>query len=342
MASTITDRTALAEAAVQQRAPLTAIVLTFNEQENMAACLRRLDWVDEVLVVDSFSSDDTLEVVREIRPDARILQHAFEDFGQQRNWALDEGAPRHPWVLFVDADEEINAECAAAIRRAIESDSDKVGFYLTCRNYFLGRWIKRSTLYPSWQLRLLKLGEVRYCKEGHGQREVTDGPLGYLREPYDHYGFSKGIAHWIARHNQYSTDEVDLILRLKGEPLSVRDVFSQDPVRRRRFAKRCAARVGLLRPLARFLHSYVWRLGFLDGYPGLLYNLLRLSHEIHISVKLAERGLDRDHTRCLAAESAAEQDCWHEVPDGAAPVGGPAEFADEADARKAPSKPKPR
>jgi len=291
MASITTARATATGLAVGQRYPLTAIVLTYNEQDNIAACLQHLDWVEDVLVVDSFSSDGTLDVVREVRSDARILQNPFEDFGQQRNWALDEGDPRHRWVLFVDADEQINAECAGAILRAIESDSPNVGYYLTCRNYFLGRWIKHSTLYPSWQLRLLKLGEVRYCKEGHGQREVTNGPLGYLREPYDHYGFSKGLAHWIARHNHYSSDEVELILRLRQEPLAVGELFSGDAVKTRRFLKRCAARVGLLRPLARFLHTYLWRLGFLDGYPGLLYGLLRLSHEIHISVKLAERAI---------------------------------------------------
>jgi hypothetical protein len=158
---------------------------------------------------------------------------------------------------------------------------------LTCRNYFLGRWIKHATLYPSWQLRVMKHGSVRYRKEGHGQREVTDGPLGSIASPYDHYGFSKGIAHWIERHNRYSTNEVELILRLRRSPLHLSHLFSRNGIKRRRCLKRLAARFGF-RPPLRFLYTYILRGAFLDGRAGLLYCLLRVSHEIHITVKLAE------------------------------------------------------
>lgn len=287
------------------RFPLTAIVLTHNEEANIEACLGCLDWVDDVIVVDSGSSDGTIGAAKATRPDVRVLEHRFRDFGDQRNWALDHASPRHEWILFLDADERCTPQCAAAIRSAVEDPGGNVGFYLTCRNLFLGKWIRRCTLYPSWQLRLLKSGHVRYQKEGHGQREVTSGPLGYLAEPYDHYGFSKGVADWIERHNRYSTDELELIARLRREPLVLTDLFRGDALRRRRCLKRLAARVGG-RPWIRFFYTYVLRRGFLDGRAGFYFCLLRLAHEIHITVKLAELTASRppDAPSCPTSQAA--------------------------------------
>ncbi len=283
---------------LEARFPVSVMILTLNEAEHIEECLAHLDWADEVILVDSYSGDETIKRAIAARPDLRVFEHTFTDFGAQRNWALDNTAPRHEWILFLDADEHCNAACADAIRNAINEAGDMAGFYLTCRNMFLGRWIRHATMYPSWQLRLLRAGRVRYRKEGHGQREVTEGNVGYIAAPYDHYGFQKGIAHWVARHNSYSTDEIELILRLRAEPLALGDLFSRQPVVRRRCLKRLAARVGF-RPWLRFMYIYVWRGGFLDGRAGLHYSLLRLAHEIHIEAKLAE-------AKSAASRAAAE------------------------------------
>ena len=148
---------------------------------------------------------------------------------------------------------------------------------------------------------------MRYRKEGHGQREVTDGNVGYIAAPYDHYGFQKGIAHWIERHNNYSTEEIELIARLRDEPLALGDVFSGNPVARRRCLKRLAARIGF-RPWLRFAYIYVVRGGFLDGRAGLHFSLLRLAHEIHIEAKLAEAKL------AAATNDAAAASPAHKLP----------------------------
>ena len=283
-------------------APLTAIILTYNEADNIRDCLASLHWVEDVVIVDSGSTDGTIDAARSIRPDVRVFTNPFEDFGQQRNWAIDHAQARHPWILFLDADERGTAAFEQAIRHTIAEPSEHAGFFLCYRNMFLGRWIKRSTLYPSWQLRLFRLGRVRYRKEGHGQREVTDGKLGYIHEPYDHYGFSKGIADWVARHNHYSTNEVELIHRLRQEPVAVGDLLKRDPIARRRCMKRIAARVGF-RPLLRFVYLYIVRLGVLDGRAGLMFCLLRVAHEIHITAKLAEAQAASSNT---TSESAAD------------------------------------
>ena len=268
---------------------LVAVILTRNESRNIEACLSCLKWVSRVVLVDSFSDDTTIELARNIRSDIVVLQRQFDDFGQQRNFAID-AVGDTKWILFLDADEHCTPELAAEICRVTSQSSEIAGYFLTCRNIFLNRWIRRCTLYPSWQLRLLRVGQVRYRKEGHGQREVSEGRIGYLKAPYDHFGFSQGIAHWIARHNRYSSEEVELIQRLRTEPLALTDLFAS-AVDRRRTMKRIASRTGLFRPWFRFFYLYIVQMGFLDGYPGLIFCLLRLSQELHIVAKLAESQL---------------------------------------------------
>lgn len=268
--------------------PITALILTYNESVNIEPCLRALGKVDDVAIVDSGSTDDTLTKARNVRPDVRIFEHPFQDFGDQRNWAIDHTAPRHDWLLFVDADEFCDPELLEEIAALIDNPGDLVGGYVAGRNYFLGEWLKRSTMYPSYQLRLLRRGQVRYRKEGHGQREVTDGPLHYLSHGWRHEAFSKGVHQWVARHNQYSTDEVELILSLRSQSIRWDHLFGSDPIARRRALKVLAARLPG-RPLWRFLYTYFVRLGLLDGRAGLDYCLLRIAHDLHIGVKLRER-----------------------------------------------------
>jgi glycosyltransferase involved in cell wall biosynthesis len=290
-----------------KRFPLSVIILTYNEADNIAGCLASVEWADDLIIVDSGSTDGTLHHARKVRPDVRTFVHPFGDFGTQRNWALDETTPKHDWILFLDADERCNSACVAAIREAVTSPAHHVGFYLSYRNFFLGQWIKHCTLYPSWQLRLMKLGEVRFAKEGHGQREVTKGKLGYIREPYDHYGFSKGVAHWIDRHNRYSSEEVELVQRLRGEPLQLGDLLRGGSLARRRCLKRIGARLSSL-PFIRLFYLYVLRRGFLDGHAGLVYCLLLLAQDIHVYAKVTEVRSGKDRKASSGAVATANDE----------------------------------
>lgn len=271
----------------QNSIPVTAIVLTFNEAANIGRCLQAMQRIGDVVIVDSGSHDDTLQIARRARPDVRTFEHPFRDFGDQRNWALDHAEPRHEWVLFVDADEYCTPELLDEIDAFVAAPGIHIGAYIAGRTDFLGRWIRRCTMHPSFQLRLLKRGEVRFRKEGHGQKEVTGGRLAYLRQGWVHNAFGKGLHQWIARHNDYSTNETELIRRLRGEAIVWRDLWGADPIRRRRCLKRLGARAPL-RPWVRFLYVYLWKRGFLDGRLGLTFCLLRLAHDIHIMAKLAE------------------------------------------------------
>ena len=271
---------------------MTVVILTHNEAVNIVACVEGLRAFAEIFVVDSGSTDRTVELVHDHFPDIRVLHHAFQDFGQQRNWALDHVRAAYNWILFFDADERCTPAFAEAIDTAVSDPRENVGFFLCYRNMFLGRWIKRCTMYPTWQLRLLKVGHVRYVKDGHGQREVMDGKAGYIDVPYDHFGFNKGIREWIARHNEYSTNEVELLDSLRSAPLRLSDLFARDRVQRHRALKRLGARTPL-RPVVRFFHLYVIRGGYLDGRAGLLYCCLQFAHELHILAKRSELNRER-------------------------------------------------
>lgn len=268
--------------------PVSVIILTWNEEINITECVESLQGFSEVIVVDSGSTDGTCQIIVERFPQVRVFTNPFEDFGQQRNWAIDYTEPKEDWILFIDADEFMEPPLAEEIRKFVSDPGGVVGGYIAGRNYFLGKWLKRCTFFPSYQLRLLKCGEVSYEKAGHGQKELTAGSLIYLKESWRHEAFSKGVANWIARHNSYSSEEIQLIMQLREESVAVRDVFTSDPIVRRRVLKRVAAKVPF-RAVLNFFYGYFWKFGFLDGRRGLQYCLLRFTHEVHIGVKMSER-----------------------------------------------------
>lgn len=267
--------------------PVTAIVLTYNEAANMAPCLGAMEAIDDIVIVDSGSEDDTISEAKRIRPDVRVFSNPFKDFGDQRNWALDNCAPRNEWIVFVDADEYCTRGFLEELQQFVAKPSNVVGAYVAGKNYFLGRWLKHSTVYPSYQLRILKWHKVRFRRDGHGQAAVTDGELVRFRFGWIHNTFSKGVAEWISRHNRYSTTDLDLIRELRREPMNWRAVFLGRGKEHRRALKQLSTRVPL-RPLFSFVYFYFVRGGFLDGRPGLLYCLLVTAHHIHIHAKSAE------------------------------------------------------
>lgn len=269
-----------------QNIPISVIILTLNEQQNIAPCIRCLQDFDEVIVVDSSSNDDTANCARSARPDVRVLENPFENFGQQRNWAIDSASPRNDWVLFVDADEFCTTEFIDEVRNFI-NQTDCIGAYVAGRNFFLGKWLKYSTMFPSYQLRLLKVGFVRYEKAGHGQREVLNGKAAYLVNGWRHEGFSKGLADWISRHNKYSTEEVALIAKLRKQKLDWQGLLSRDPIKRRRSLRLLSVRVPFT-PVLMFLYAYVFRFGFLDGAAGLTYCSLIMAHQAQVVAKVRE------------------------------------------------------
>ena len=238
-----------------------------------------------MVVLDSFSDDRTCELAKE--GGARVFQRTFDDFGAQRNFALDQIEFAHPWVFHLDADERFNEELRDECERVIRIDEHS-GYFVPNRIIFLGKWIKHSTQYPYPQVRLLKIGEVRFAKSGHGQREekATRG-LGHLHAGYDHFNFSKGIAEWVEKHNRYSTEEADDAVILGTQPLEWQAFLHGDSMQRKRFLKLLHAKLPC-RWLFKFCYLYFIRLGFLDGYPGFVYCVLQGFYDFLIAAKISE------------------------------------------------------
>jgi len=261
------------------------LILTKNEEANIAACLESVAWCDDVVVLDSHSTDRTREIAG--ARGARVFERAFDDFGAQRNHGLDHGNFKHAWVFHLDADERFNDALRAECEEAIRADRHSA-YFVANRIIFLGRWIKHSSQYPYYQVRLVKVGEARFAKSGHGQREeAPQRGAGYLRTPYDHLNFSKGIADWVERHNRYSSEEAAEAAALCEGPVPLGDIVSGDPLARKRALKRLHARLPA-RWLWKFVYLYVLKGGFLDGYPGFAYCTLNAFYDFLITVKIAE------------------------------------------------------
>jgi len=246
---------------------LSIIVLTHNEADNLPRCLESIAGFGEIVVVDSGSNDRTQEIAK--RAGARVYEHSFESFGQQRNWALEFCEPKCEWTLFLDADEVATSKFRDAVTSEIENPTDSIaGFYCCWKMMLDERWLRRSDSFPKWQLRIVRRGRAGFIDSGHGQKEGrVDGELGYIGEPYLHYALSKGWEAWWAKHNQYSDEEASDRL---SRSASLRELFSKDLSRRNRALKPMLSWIPGW-PLFRFLHMYVLKGGFLEGREGFAY-----------------------------------------------------------------------
>ncbi|MBB5751864.1 glycosyltransferase [Prosthecomicrobium pneumaticum] len=255
---------------------VSVLLLAFNEEKNLPACLDALEWCDDIVLVDSGSLDRSVEVAR--ARGVRVLQRPFDDFAGQRNWGLDHAAFRHEWVLHLDADEIVTEEFRRALD-ALEAGETLDGYFVPSKMMLFGRWLKYAGSYPSYQVRLGHRDRLRFVQVGHGQREaVPPSRVGTFDVPYLHYSFSHGLFSWLNKHVRYARDEARLILADRAAAGG--SAAAGGAVGRRRAVKRLAARVPvLLRPLLRFFYVYVVRQGFRDGRAGLAYAFMLSVYE---------------------------------------------------------------
>lgn len=252
--------------------PVTAMVFTLNEEPNLAGCLESLRWCDDVIVIDSFSTDRTEEIAR--TAGARFFQHAFEGFGSQRNWALDYTKPRHPWVLVLDADERVPPELAQELGERLPSTLQEVAAYRLRRRFHMwGRWLKHSSLYPTWVVRVFRVGRMRYENRGHAETQTVDGVTSALEHDLIDEN-AKGLDEWFERQVRYARKEAAYELAQEAQGVTVAELVSIDPLARRAALKRVAGRIPG-RSLLYFGYAYVWRRGFLDGGDGLTFCAMR-------------------------------------------------------------------
>lgn len=277
---------------------VSVLVFTLDEEENLPVCLDSLRWCDDVQVVDSYSSDATQRICA-----ARGIafhQHRFEGFGRQRNWALDNLDIAHDWVLVLDADERVPQELAAELQRIAAAPAPGIGAYRLRRRFHLwGRWLRHSSLYPTWVVRFVHRRRVRFVNRGHAETQEVDGAIGTL-EGHLIDENHKSIEDWFERQNRYSSAEAEYELEL--ERSSAGAATLGDPLARRALLKSIAARVPC-RGLVYFLYCYVLRLGFLDGADGLAFCRMKAAYQTMIAIKKHDAG-KRTRGRRAAGEQA--------------------------------------
>jgi glycosyltransferase involved in cell wall biosynthesis len=262
------------------------MIFTLNEEIHLSSCLDALRWADDVVVVDSFSNDRTGAIATEYG--ARFFQHQFTGFGSQRNWALDNTAPAHNWILILDADERATPELAAEIAHVISSAGDTVAAFRVKRRFHMwGRWLRYSSLYPNWVVRLVHRNRVRYEDRGHAETQTVRGPVLELQHDLIDENL-RSIDEWFERQNRYARKEAEYELAQERAAVTAGhgwgDLFSAEPLARRAALKRLSWRIPL-RPAAYFVYSYVIRRGFLDGRDGFVFSMMKALYQGMIAVK---------------------------------------------------------
>ncbi|MGA2326229.1 MAG: glycosyltransferase family 2 protein [Bryobacteraceae bacterium] len=265
--------------------PATVLILTLNEERNLPACLQSVSWSDDVVVFDSFSSDRTVRIAEAFG--ARVFQRRFDNELMQRTASLQVDF-KHPWVFNPDADELTPPDLRDEILEVTADPlSSEVGYRVRRQDMFMGRWIKHSSLYPTWVLRLFRPRAVRFARTTNLTASLA-GPEGRLRNHLIHHSFNNGLEAWIAKHNRYSSFEaLETVKSLETAKISLRDLFCADPVSRRRALKDLSVRLPM-RPTLRFLYMYLARGGFLDGLPGYRYSRLLSIYEYMTVLKVRE------------------------------------------------------
>lgn len=268
--------------------PISVLILTLNEARDLPGCLRSVAWSDDVHVLDSLSSDDTAAIAQ--AAGARVTQRGFDGYASQRNAGL--ALPfRNPWVLVLDADERIPDALAKEMATFIERVRPTVvAARMQRRDIWWGRWLRRSQISPYF-IRLVRPERVRYEREIN---EVlrADGAIEDLTEAFDHFPFSKGLDHWLAKHNTYSRMEADLIVARGIARPSLRTALTGRDFNERRVHQKALFYRLPARPLVKLLYMLIWRGGVLDGVAGVRYALLQAIYEYMIVLKVKEREHD--------------------------------------------------
>ena len=276
-----------------ERPMISVLILTYNEEVNIRECIESIppSWRSDVIVLDSHSEDSTGEIADQMG--ARVITNVFQDYATQRNFGLNQNF-ENDWILMLDADERMTHELALEVSRTLRNSDPRIGMYrIRRKDYFLGRWLKRSSGYPTYFPRLFRKGTVQVTRsineEYHCKLDVTQ-----LAGHLIHYPFNKGLTWWYSRHAKYAALEAQ-VLREERErgSISLGMLFSADPAFRRLALKQIAYRLPG-RPILVFWYLYLIRGGFLDGVAGFQYARMRAAYEnmidtIALAIKLGER-----------------------------------------------------
>jgi len=282
---------------IETKLPISVLIPAKNEISNIEECIRSVAFADEVVVVDSQSTDGSDRIAAALG--AQVVQFHWDgSFPRKKNWALENVPWRNEWVLILDADERITPALEAEIRQALDSP-DCDGYYLNRRFWFMGGWIHHCGYFPSWNLRLFRhrLGRYERLEIASGgqsgdnevhEHVLLEGPTRYLAEPMLHYAFPN-LDVWIEKHNRYSAWEARVVSALHDE--AGHRTLKSSPfgtnLEKKRWLKKLARSVPG-RPLLRFGYHYILKQGFRDGYRGWVLSWLLAWYEFVSSAKAWE------------------------------------------------------
>jgi glycosyltransferase involved in cell wall biosynthesis len=272
---------------------ISVLILTKNEAQDLPGCLQSVRWSDDVCVFDSGSTDSTATIAKQAG--ARFVQRAGSsekafggDEAAHKNWALANIPFQHKWVFHLDADERVPPELAKSMREAVANPGDNVAFRVRRRDFWEDTWLKHAVA-SSFYIRLFRRDKMRY-ERLINPVSIADGPVGEVAGYLDHYPFSKGMTHWLSKHNAYSSLEAEQIVRNRAarREFSFSQAFLAKDFNQRRFHQKELFYRIPARPLLKFFLLYVVRRGFLDGRAGLNYALLQSFYESIIVFKTRE------------------------------------------------------
>ncbi|MCK4385804.1 MAG: glycosyltransferase family 2 protein [candidate division Zixibacteria bacterium] len=238
---------------------ISAIVITYNEEKNIGRCLSSIAWVDEIVVVDSESTDDTKKIASEFTP--RVFDIKWEGFGKAKDFAKDKAS--HPWILSVDADEVVTEDLKEEIQNITKSEDSLDGYYISRKSNFLGKWIKHAWS-PDYVLRLFKKDMGKFDDSIVHEKVEVEGEKGYLKNVLLHYT-DPDFDHYLEKLNRYTS-------------LGAKQLFGK--------GKRAKLFDVIFRPLAVFFKMYLVKRGFLDGLPGFILAVSSAFHVFSKYVKL--------------------------------------------------------
>jgi glycosyltransferase involved in cell wall biosynthesis len=250
--------------------PLSAVIICLNAARQIEAALQSVAFADEIVVVDSGSRDETVEIAR--RYATRVLHQEWLGFGPQKQFAVSQAS--HDWVLCIDADERVSDELRASIEQTLAAPVHKAYRMPRC-NRFMGRWLRHGEGYPDWNLRLFHRGYARWGNDPIHEKVETDVEIGALKGDLLHES-GEDIPTYLEKQNRYTT-------------LQAAQLYSS--------GKTVGVGKLVLSPLLRFFKFYFWRLGFLDGIPGLVHIIIGCCNSFTKYAKLIAltRAARRDH-----------------------------------------------
>lgn len=256
--------------------PISIIILAYNEEANLEKCLKSVsEWASEIIVVDSYSTDKTLEIAEKFG--CVIASHPFKNQAEQFNWALDNLKIKSEWIFRLDADEEITPELWKELENIIPNvNEETAGFYIKRKMYFMGRWIRHGGYYPAWFLRLWRNGKARSEEVEVDEHIVLlEGKSEKLKNDFIDRNLN-GLDFWTSKQNNFSGKQVKVILNEEKERLKVEsNLFGSQAERKRWIKKNIFLKMPIFfRSFAYFIYRYIFRLGFLDGKEGLIFHFL--------------------------------------------------------------------